>query len=231
MDSADDHSMYQNHGTPFNVSYIDGKSRRAIQFGGVQSKGSVTIPANDSLNLTSEMTVSFWVKLNSYYGRNGDGYNAAKGIHAVFNKGQEGNMSSYIYTDDSRYCSKYMYDIRIEEYCQEYAYRQPAIDLWMTRTVSTMNPNLKVNKKFELGEWNHVAFVISPSTRKAYINGVIVTNISASPFDFSPSNNSDIIIGWLTSEWYALNGALDDFRMYKSTLTESDIQALYSQGL
>lgn len=153
--------------------------------------------------LHQEMTVSYWVRMDSHYGEfNYDNNFVLQGNHTVFVKGQEGSLSSYIYTGSN------------------------AADLWYQRVPS--NKSMKVNNPFTVGQWVHVAFTISSTQAKGYINGVeVISNNLSVPVDLSTSNNGSIYIGWLNSSWYALNGAVDDFRMYNTALSASEINSLY----
>ncbi|MED4534406.1 LamG domain-containing protein [Metabacillus fastidiosus] len=205
-DTVNDTSGYGNNGTiinPLNVIYDNGAVGRAIKFGGVNKKGSVQIPQNSSLALHQEMTVSYWVRMDNHYGEyNNDNNFIAKGNHAVFVKGQEGSLSSYIYTGSN------------------------AADLWYQRVPS--NKGIKVNNPFAIEEWVHVAFTISSTQEKGYVNGVeVISNNLSSPVNLSTSNNGVMYIGWLNSSWYALDGAVDDFRMYNTALSASEINGLY----
>ncbi|MED4464482.1 LamG domain-containing protein [Metabacillus fastidiosus] len=183
--------------------YDNGTVGRAIKFGGVNKTGSVQVLQNSSLALHQEMTVSYWVRMDSHYGEfNNDNNFIAKGNHAVFVKGQEGSLSSYIYTGSN------------------------AADLWYQRVPS--NKGMKINNPFTVGGWVHVAFTISSTQEKAYINGVeVLSNNLSVPVNLSTSNSGSMYIGWLNSSWYALDGAVDDFRMYNTALSASEINSLY----
>lgn len=181
---------------------MDGPIGRAVKFGGVNNKGYVEIAQNDSLRLNNEVTVSYWLRMDSHYGEFNDDNNfVAKGNHAVFVKGNEGSMSSYIYTNSG------------------------TADLWYQKTpakrISATNP-------FTVGIWVHVAFTISPTTLKGYINGQVVSNTNlTTPVNLTSSNTGAMYIGWMNSSWYALNGSVDDFRMYNKALSDSEISTLY----
>ncbi|SOB90269.1 putative Ig domain-containing protein [Ureibacillus xyleni] len=206
--TTNDSSGYGNHGTIIhqeNVVYDGGVIGNAIKFGGVRATGSVKVEQNSSLALNNEVTLAYWLRMDSHYGEyNSDGNYIAKGNHAVFVKGNEGRLSSYIYTGAHK------------------------ADLWYQR--SPGNKTIMVTNPFTVGDWVHVAFTISPTQQKGYINGVEVsTGNLIVPADLTTSNNpaEPIYIGWLNEQYYALNGAVDDLRMYNKALSASDISVLY----
>lgn len=208
-DTTNDSSGFGNDGTimnPGNVSYVVGKVGKAIKFGGVNAVGSVEVVQNSSLALNDEITLAYWVRMDNHYGEfNNDNTFVSKGNHAVFVKGNEGSLSSYIYTGSG------------------------AADLWYQRVPT--NNKISVNNSFTVGQWVHVAFTISPTQQKGYINGVEVTsNNLPTPVNLSTSNAGLIYIGWLNSSWYALDGAVDDFRMYNTALSASEILTLIQLG-
>jgi len=198
--------LYGNNGTiinPLNVQYVDdGAIGKAINFNGVNEKGSVQVLQNSSLALNQEVTVSYWLRMNSHYGEVNDDNNFEnEGNHAVFVKGQEGAISNYIFTSSDTSA------------------------LWYQR-----NPNesYSVTNAFNVGDWVHVAFTISKTQVKGYVNGVQVTQEGLSvPVDLTTSNTGSLYIGWLNESWYALDGAVDDFRIYNVALTSDEIQELY----
>ncbi|MFD2442876.1 S-layer homology domain-containing protein [Bacillus sp. CGMCC 1.16607] len=188
---------------PSNINFVnDGPSGRAISFNGVNKKGAVSIIQNDSLKLNNEVTVSYWLSMKNYYGEyNDDNHFEFYGNHAIFAKSGEGGISSYIYT------------------------RSEKADLWYNRTP---NQSIIVSNPFRLGEWVHVAFTISETESKGYINGSLVSSIALStPADLSVSNSGPFYIGWMNESWYALHGDIDNFRMYDKALSIQEIEKLY----
>jgi len=79
--------------------------------------------------------------------------------------------------------------------------------------------------------WRHVAWTIDTNGFwKIYINGRLVKSESnAYPNNIQRYNN---FLGKSIqqSQSYNLNGGLDDFRMYKSVLTDQDVMALYKES-
>ncbi|MED4455967.1 LamG domain-containing protein [Metabacillus fastidiosus] len=204
--TTNDSSGYGNNGTVINavnISYDENEKvgEKAIKFNGTSQRGSVRIPASPSLSFTNEMSVSYWVRLDNHYGQLGDSpWYGSEGIHGIFVKGQEGNISNYIYTGSGR------------------------SDLGLS------GGGISVDNPFAIDKWVHVAFTISGTHRKGYIDGELITTQEKTSHNFASSNGSGIDIGWLNSDWYPLNGALDDFRMYNKALSDMEVKALFDLG-
>ncbi|TXD81980.1 LamG domain-containing protein [Subsaximicrobium wynnwilliamsii] len=84
------------------------------------------------------------------------------------------------------------------------------------------------------GDWAHVAFTISDTETKIYINGMEVNMAGMSaPVDWSGCN--DIIIGAggpTFSYWDHLSdsSAMDELRLFNTTLSQSEITQMVAQG-
>lgn len=160
-----------------------------------------TLPSS-SLTFDESMTVSYWIRLDSYEGKNGDGFRDNYGIHSVFVKGGEGKLINYLYTSSTK-----------------------------RSNLGLPGKGIDALNNFNLGEWVHVSYVISPTSAKSYINGQLnKSETLSSPLDFTPSNPYGVTIGWMNSDWYPVNGAVDDFRMYNTALSDSEIQSIYNLG-
>lgn len=68
---------------------------------------------------------------------------------------------------------------------------------------------------------------ITMSTWKLYVNGVLTKTLSNMNFPNNISRISNYICGSNTATDPSFNGALDDFRMYKSVLSDADIESIY----
>jgi fibronectin type 3 domain-containing protein len=77
------------------------------------------------------------------------------------------------------------------------------------------------------GVWTHLAVTLSGSTGTLYVNGVAVGTNSA--MTFQPSGMGSTTQNYLGKSQYSdpyFNGALDDFRIYRSALSADEIAAL-----
>ncbi|HPG12370.1 MAG TPA: LamG domain-containing protein [Chitinophagaceae bacterium] len=112
-------------------------------------------------------------------------------------------------------------------------------DGWMTWEGGSSMPGLMDNN------WHHivVTYNAASSTMTLYVDGVANPNLRTwgthGGLNMSNSNISEVRIGngpgtnytsddWLSSSW---KGALDQFRMYSTTLSASEVQALYAARL
>lgn len=81
----------------------------------------------------------------------------------------------------------------------------------------------------QLNTWYFVVGVREGNVMKVYVNSVLEdTDVgTSSPIDYGPSPNASIGQKDSTSQhWF--NGVIDDVRIYKRALSQSDIQALYN---
>jgi hypothetical protein len=68
---------------------------------------------------------------------------------------------------------------------------------------------------------------ITNSTWKLYVNGVLTKTLSNMNFPNNISRIKNYLCGSNTATDPSFNGALDDFRMYKSVLSDADIESMY----
>jgi len=68
---------------------------------------------------------------------------------------------------------------------------------------------------------------ITNSTWKLYVNGVLTKTLSNMNFPNNISRIKNYLCGSNTATDPSFNGALDDFRMYKSVLSDADIESIY----
>ena len=68
---------------------------------------------------------------------------------------------------------------------------------------------------------------VTASTWKLYVNGILTTTLSNMNFPNNISRIYNYLCGSNTATDPSFNGALDDFRMYKSVLSDADIASIY----
>lgn len=77
-------------------------------------------------------------------------------------------------------------------------------------------------------EWNHIAVISNyDNSKNVYINGVLATHTTASS-PYGLVTNSLTIGARSGAEFF--NGSIDDLRIYKSALTESDVLSLFNNN-
>ena len=86
-------------------------------------------------------------------------------------------------------------------------------------------------KDVAANQWNHVAFTRQGTTGSLYLNGAKIatrSDLTLTMTDVGPTTNN-----WLGRNGFpdpAFDGLMDDVRIYTSTLTDSDIAAMYADG-
>ena len=83
-----------------------------------------------------------------------------------------------------------------------------------------------------LNEWSFVVFARSGTSWKTYIDAVNDVAVVASGSLVNRSSANKYIGRWGIEEYgyYALNGSIDDFRIYNRALTAPEIAVLYHRG-
>ncbi len=71
--------------------------------------------------------------------------------------------------------------------------------------------------------WYHLAFVYDGASKKIYVNGTLDVSNSSSPFLSQLSNTRIGMYSWNTN--YAMNGSIDDMRIYNYARTPAQIAA------
>lgn len=91
-----------------------------------------------------------------------------------------------------------------------------------------LDPELMLPQPFPVGDWHHVAVVLSPPYLRYYVDGLLeaeLTNMTVKPSDVGKTHQN-----WLGRSVFAtdpyLNGWLDDFRVYSGALTEEQVVEL-----
>ena len=159
------------------------------------------MPNSPSLQLGQEMTVSFWARLDSEKGVDGNHNTVSAGRHCLLSKDsdQASRMSLMLNTSDKR--------LRF----------------------SGGGPTVAADAPYTLGSWMHITVTVSPTKIVVYVNGQkALEEALSAPWDFSASNERALYIGGLGGTyWYPFYGAIDEFRMYNRALSEDEIEGLY----
>jgi len=119
--------------------------------------------------------------------------------------------------------SKYML---LHSYCNEGG-NAGGVDLVINTGSGEQRVKTGAGTELPIGVWQHVAFTLSGSTGKLYINGVPAA--TKNDFSVNPSG-----LGYTTNNYIGksvfgdpnVDGLIDDFRIYNRALSESEIQSL-----
>lgn len=97
------------------------------------------------------------------------------------------------------------------------------ITFYLTDGVTDRNLN-SVSTIGNLNQWHHVVGTYDGSTQKIYIDGKLANSAS-----WSTSLNSlsaDLVMGYLSSGFFYLDGAIDDVKIYNRALSDLEISLL-----
>lgn len=85
----------------------------------------------------------------------------------------------------------------------------------------------------QLDTWLHIAVTHDYSAKevKFYVNGVQVGATQTHPDEVLAVSNKAVRIGAYSSSSYMLNGTIDNFRIYDSTISPSDAASLANEGM
>ncbi len=79
--------------------------------------------------------------------------------------------------------------------------------------------NLGYTSQITTGEWSHIAIARSGNVYRVYTNGILETEVT----DLSP--NLPTSLGWsLSTNWMAIDGLLDELRIYNKARSATEIQ-------
>lgn len=207
-----DYSGNYNNGIPAGSAALTtdqwGNANSAYNFSGTSSAGSITVPNSPSLQFTTACTFSFWLKLNSVTGTNGTGNTVAGGDHCVFAK--DGDAGGGLWFNTSLSASPGNMNNRIG-------------NVSMT-TCSYTQAGVST------GQWQHFVYIMDATEQRMYINGVLVQTTPGAP-NFATMNTKNLMLARYGSNWYPMNGALDEFRVYNRAINASEIATLSANGV
>lgn len=155
--------------------------------------------ASDQINLGNEFSILLWAKINS-----------SSNIKTLVANANSGASSNGFKFDVNTYGTT---DRKI---------------IFESGNGLTGNHTTSATGVFSFNTWNHVALIVNRSTGVAaiYYNGSNVTSVSGVHTGFN--NNAIIRLGRMANNLFALNGKLDDVRIYNRILTQTEIQDVIS---
>ena len=195
-----------------------GNPNAAYQFGGYYNQNWIAIPNSNSLQFTSQMTLSLWFKQCSFGGMDGYGNYSPNGINILWSKAGDGlgadpGLWSYSYTNASN-------------------------NLGILFDNTNGDPHYYMNFQgdityncFDSCQWLNVVYMIDATSWKMFVNKRLVKTIPlTAPADFSSANNEDLYIGRMWNGnliWYPFNGVIDDINIYNYAVSQHTIDSLY----
>jgi len=161
----------------------------------------MVVLSSNSLNPTNQLTIAFWIKVNSTTNR----------WSPIIHKGEKGGSC----------CQNREYSVWLNE--QLYLSPRSAGD--------GSGEHILNGNAVQLGEWIFFTAVIDRRNHfmKVYINGVLDAQMSDSYSSFN-NNDYDLEFGGTgeeSSHHSPFNGVLDDIRIYTRALSESEIVELF----
>ncbi len=201
-----DLSGNSNNGTPSgSAGYTAdpwGNANSAAVFGGPNNPGRVYVPNSTSLQFSATASFAYWYKLNSTVGTDGLGNIVGGGSHCVFAK--DADAGSGLYHNASV---------------------QPGNVLYGHIGNAGMTTNIFSIQNYNVGQWVHVVYVMDVNETRVYYNGALYST-QAGASTFTMMNTRPLVIGRYSSNWYPLDGAVDEFRVYNRVLNTAEIAAL-----
>lgn len=207
--SIRDLSGNKNDGNTDNPSFTTDALNRpggAYVFNGINNY--ITIPSSASLHPTDQLTISFWLRVDSIQSN----------YMPILVKG--GPVSGYFANREYAVYAKYHNDT-----------------MWYPQLKSAgdgegMHELDSDGKAYGVGTWNSFVFVVDRvhHMMEIFANGV-KTHEAADTFSTFNANNYPLIIGWSEeniADHAPLRGAMDNLRIYNRALSSSEVLSLYN---
>jgi len=215
-------STGKNDGSVYEANWTSGRIGGAVDFDGIDDY--ISVSDDDSLDISGEITISAWVKLNDNVSNqtvvgkvsNGGGYYGG-GYDLVFSSGTG-------YSD-----ATFRLVFKKADGTAGTASGNYGTNTNWDRVVSTKN-----NWKMDI--WYHIAGTwdgtTNPESMRIYINGVPNATYTANQEEML-TNIHSLQIGrtLYTSPLNHFNGVIDDVRIYDRSLSAEEIEQLYENGL
>lgn len=195
-------SAGNNHGTIYGAQWIDGQVEGALNFDGVDDYVDIPYDSSLDINASQGITLSVWIKLNSYPDSLHEGP-----IFGLFDSAGAGTKNHLLI------CKSFRGNLIIWN-------QEPPSYGW----ISSIKPDLDT--------WYHVVVVEDSIHRAIYINGSLDSsdNLSESyegntPDTIRIGNRAD---GFAS---FYFDGSIDEVAIYDKALSHQQIQQLYHNAL
>lgn len=204
-----DRSIYKNKSTATNQNFTLGAKRStnfAYLFNGIDNY--ITVANSPSINPKKQITITFWLRVDSIQSNYMDVFAKAGPAYGYFNNRQ--------------------YHLECKQ----------NLSLWYPQFKSAGDNQGQHeldshNQSFNTNEWNYFTFIVDRINHKMryYANGILVKEIFDSYSTFN-INSYPLLIGSSLENFYEhkpLKGAIDEFRIYNRVLSEEEIIQLYNK--
>lgn len=199
--NLNDQSGNGNDGTAFGGSYFlrsagnwDYKLNGAGEY--------LKINSDPSLNSASGVTISVWIKPETFYGTGND---------AIVMKPLDSGVSPY-----------YQYKLGILGSNNHY-------QIFFQLNTDGVIKTLWAKTTWSPGKWYHIVGLLISNKIKIYVNGLLEYTFNA--MGYIPANNTDIYIGKNTYSGGTIPGEIDRLRIYNRGLTGEEVWKLYQEEL
>jgi len=211
-DAKDDYDenhgiVNRNPGYGVGAVWIPGISGGAFMFNNKaypDPNGDYIAVADDSSLTPSALTVAAWIKTDANIGV----------TQSIIGKGDEW----WIYIDSSDVLKWLVYDNKVDWYFN---------NLIVTDNVNTVNLR-DGNWHYLVGTWNGGS---DASSAELYIDGVPVTGAHTKNGNFVAVRDTDAAVDIGGRRQYWFNGSVDEVAIFNKSLSASEVQQLYQNGL
>ena len=109
-------------------------------------------------------------------------------------------------------------------------YYQTNVQLYWGDGASSGGGRVNTLSTIPLSTWTNVAVSLSGNSFTLYINGVSQGSYTSN-VNFAAASANPLLIGRMTGGVYLFNGLMANLQMYNTSLSSSDISALYVEGI
>jgi len=198
-------------GTATDITYTNGKFNQAAVFNGTTSRIDVTSPIGQAAsNENDDFTISIWVNFDTITGSvgtfngaiSGNGNGTTYSSFALYNYGASGGVSLAL----ERYFNNTGY------YHSSYTAAAP-----FTAVINT---------------WYNIVTTYVGSTRTVthYVDGIALPSYILDTNAGARTMSSTNAFGSYNGSTYGFDGKLEQFRIYKSILSSTDVQDIYNNS-
>ncbi len=205
--NADDSKDGNNGLLVGNANYVSGQKNQAFNFDG--NGDYVYVKENSNLDIDGTLTITSWINIQDPVNYAGD----------VINKYADPSTTDPILYPGGGYKLMTSNGNRISGairgHCKDLTQKSNCNDI-----ISANLPEPWLNT------WHHVAFIVTNTQLKLYIDGILQNTINRDYSDTITTNDHDLYIGWTSSgggQPY-FQGSIDDVQIYDIALTDSEIQ-------